>query len=76
MRSWSWDTGVSADRGKERVAGRFNPGKDVRRTFTVGEAMLSIANLLRCWLCYEVNGFGCCTKIEVAMGGLDIIALT
>jgi hypothetical protein len=72
MRSWSWDTGVSADRGKERVAGRFTPGKDVKRTFTVGEAMLSIANLLRCWLCYEVNGVWVLHKNRSGNGWLGI----
>ena len=35
MRSCSCEMGVSAGRGKERVVGRFNPGKDVRRTLIV-----------------------------------------
>jgi hypothetical protein len=40
MRSWSCEIGVSAGRGRESVQGRFNPGKDVKRTLTVGKAML------------------------------------
>ena len=35
MRSWSCDMGVSAGRGRERVVGRFSPGKDVKRTLIV-----------------------------------------
>jgi hypothetical protein len=29
------------------VEGRFNPGKDVKRTLTVGEAMVDFANTFR-----------------------------
>ena len=31
---------VAAGNGKERVEGRLRPGKEVRRTLTVGEAMM------------------------------------
>jgi hypothetical protein len=39
-RSWSSEILVAAGNGSERVDGRLRPGKDVRRTFTVGEAMV------------------------------------
>jgi len=31
---------VAADKGSDRVDGRFNPGKDVNNTLTVWEAMM------------------------------------
>ena len=31
---------VAAGRGRESVDGRLRPGKEVRRTLTVGEAMM------------------------------------
>ena len=45
MRSWRCSCSsvieVVASRGRERVDGRLRPGKDVKRTLTVGEAMVS-----------------------------------
>jgi len=41
MRSWSSDIVVLEGRGRERVDGRLSPGKDVRRTLTVDEAIVS-----------------------------------
>ena len=40
MRSWSSEIVVSEGRGRERVDGRLSPGKEVRRTLTVDEAMV------------------------------------
>jgi hypothetical protein len=39
-RSWSWVIEVAAGKGRESVDGRLRPGKEVRRTLTVGEAMM------------------------------------
>jgi hypothetical protein len=37
---------VSAGRGRDRVDGRFSPGKDVNKTFRVGgEAMVKLNSL-------------------------------
>jgi hypothetical protein len=40
IRSWSSEIVVSEGRGRERVDGRLSPGKDVKRTLIVDEAMV------------------------------------
>ena len=41
---------VATDNGRERVDGRLRPGNEVKRTLTVGEAIMDwvYAAILRC----------------------------
>lgn len=46
IRSWRSEMLVAAGKGKERVAGRLRPGKEVKKTLTVDEPIVncSISN--------------------------------
>ena len=61
--SWSSQTVVAAGNGRERVDGRLRPGKEVRRTLTVGEDMMVWNRSSRSTLLIDfLRTFACCKE--------------